>query len=184
MSSRGRATCASRSGCSTSGTWPATRTSRCGCAPRCSRTGAATPGTGCRELQKLVRVAARAVGELAHASVPDLKEAEGGLRDATALKALVATWLVDVPHVDLERAAALLDVRDLRARLAGRATDRVAPEMWRTSAAALGLDDARAAQVARARARPPDHPPVPAHLAPGRRRARPAGPPPPRGARR
>ena len=43
------------------------------------------------------------VGELAHLSVPDLKEAEGGLRDATVLKALVATWLVDVPHVDLER---------------------------------------------------------------------------------
>ena len=36
-------------------------------------------------------------GELAHASVPDLKESVGGLRDATVLKALVATWLVDVP---------------------------------------------------------------------------------------
>ena len=57
------------------------------------------------------------MGELAHASVPDLKEAEGGLRDATVLKALVATWLVDVPHVELERSRlALLDVRDLRPR--------------------------------------------------------------------
>ena len=70
------------------------------------------------------------MGELAHASVPDLKEAEGGLRDATVLKALVATWLVDVPHVDLERCRlALLDVRDALHDVAGRATDRVAPEM-------------------------------------------------------
>ncbi len=33
-----------------------------------------------------------------HASVPDLKESQGGLRDATVLRALVATWLVDVPQ--------------------------------------------------------------------------------------
>jgi [protein-PII] uridylyltransferase len=45
--------------------------------------------------------------------VPDLKESVGGLRDATVLKALVATWLVDVSHADLERSRLhLLDVRD------------------------------------------------------------------------
>ena len=117
------------------------------------------------------------MGELAHASVPDLKEAEGGLRDATVLKALVATWLVDVPHVELERSRlALLDVRDLVHDIAGRATDRIAPEMWRElGRAARARRTPRAAQVARARARPPDHPPVPAHLAPRRRRAGPAG---------
>ena len=79
--------------------------------------------------------------------MPDLKESEGGLRDATVLKALVATWLVDVPHVDLERCRlALLDVRDVLHDVAGRATDRVAP-------GALG----RARRAARAgrRARPP-----------------------------
>ncbi len=87
------------------------------------------------------------VGELAHLSVPDLKEAEGGLRDATMLRALVATWLVDVPHTDLERSRqALLDVRDVVHELAGRATDRVAPELWADLAARLGLDDDRAAQ--------------------------------------
>ena len=70
-------------------------------------------------------------GELAHASVPDLKESVGGLRDATMLKALVASWLVDVPHGDLERCRmALLDVRDALHEVAGRATDRVAPEYW------------------------------------------------------
>lgn len=98
-------------------------------------------------LRELVRKRHDAVGELAHLSVPDLKEAEGGLRDATVLTALVATWLVDVPHVDLERSrVALLDVRDALHDVAGRATDRVAPELWDDLAEALGLRDDGAAQ--------------------------------------
>ena len=100
------------------------------------------------ELHALVRQRHELMGELAHVSVPDLKEAEGGVRDATMLKALVATWLVDVPHADLERSRmALLDVRDLVQELAGRATDRIAPELWSELGHRLGLRDARAAQV-------------------------------------
>ena len=99
------------------------------------------------ELRRIVTSRHQLIGELAHLSVPDLKEAEGGLRDATMLRALVATWLVDVPHSDLERSRlALLDVRDVVHGLAGRATDRVAPELWADLAARLGLDDERAAQ--------------------------------------
>ena len=98
-------------------------------------------------LHELVRKRHDVVGELAHASVPDLKEAEGGLRDATVLLALVATWLVDVPHVDLERSRrSLLDVRDALHEVAGRATDRVAPETWELLAPRLGLEDEAAAQ--------------------------------------
>ena len=98
-------------------------------------------------LREMVRSRHDLVGELAHLSVPDLKEAEGGLRDATVLKALVATWLVDVPHADLERTRrALLDVRDVVQQLAGRPTDRVGPEAWDGLAAGLGLEDALAAQ--------------------------------------
>ncbi|NPC95563.1 [protein-PII] uridylyltransferase [Nocardioides sp. zg-DK7169] len=100
------------------------------------------------ELQRLVRDRQRRVGELAHLSVPEVKEAGGGLRDAGVLKALSATWLVDVPHVELEQSRrALLDVRDLVQTLAGRASDRIAPEMWTDMAEGLGLGDARAAQV-------------------------------------
>ena len=100
------------------------------------------------ELHKLVRSRHDLMGELAHESVPDLKEAEGGIRDATVLKSLVATWLVDVPHVELERSRmALLDVRDLLHDIAGRATDRVAPELWSELGHRLGASDARAAQV-------------------------------------
>lgn len=98
-------------------------------------------------LQDLVRSRHERAGELAHLSVPDLKEAAGGLRDATVLKALVATWLVDVPHVALEQSRqTLLDVRDHVHLIAGRATDRVTPEMWSELAERLGLDDARDAQ--------------------------------------
>ncbi len=109
--------------------------------------------------------------------MPDLKEAEGGLRDATVLKALVATWLVDVPHVDLERSRlALLDVRDVLHDIAGRPTDRIAPEsVERRWPRGLGLADERAAQIHVRELGPPDHPPLAADLAPGRRRAGPAG---------
>lgn len=99
-------------------------------------------------LHTLVRSRHELIGELAHLSVPDLKEAGGGLRDATVLKALVASWLVDVPHVDLERSRlALLDVRDVLHGTVGRATDRVAPEVWADLATGLGLPDETAAQV-------------------------------------
>ena len=63
------------------------------------------------------------------------------------LKALVATWLVDVSHADLEpRRLQLLDLRDALHDLAGRATDRIAPELWPDLAERLGLPDAEAAQ--------------------------------------
>ncbi len=99
------------------------------------------------ELRRMVDSRHELMGELAHVSVPDLKEAEGGLRDATVLKALVATWLVDVPHVDLERSRlALLDARDVLHDVSGRATDRVGPDTWAELAPGLGLADAVAVQ--------------------------------------
>ncbi len=103
--------------------------------------------TRLREMREMTSTRARRAGELAHASVPDLKESEGGLRDAGVLKALVASWLVDVPHQDLERCRmALLDVRDALHAVAGRATDRVVPEYWDEIAAVLRLPDGNAAQ--------------------------------------
>jgi [protein-PII] uridylyltransferase len=99
------------------------------------------------DLRALVDQRGRLLGELAHASVPDVKESTGGLRDASVLKALVATWLVDVPHTELERArVALLDVRDHLHATSGRGSDRIAPEVWPDLAEALGLADAEAAQ--------------------------------------
>ena len=99
------------------------------------------------ELATMVRRRHESVGELAHLSVPDLKEAAGGLRDTCVLKALVATWLVDVPHAELERERqSLLDVRDLLHGLTRRAGDRIGPDVWPDLAAAAGLEDAETAQ--------------------------------------
>jgi [protein-PII] uridylyltransferase len=100
------------------------------------------------ELHALVRARHDLMGELAHRSVPDLKESEGGLRDTTVLRAVAATWLVDVPHAELEPSRqALLDVRDLVQGVAGRANDRIPPEAWSELATGLDLPDARSAQV-------------------------------------
>jgi [protein-PII] uridylyltransferase len=98
-------------------------------------------------LRELVDRRAERLGELAHAAVPDLKESLGGLRDATVMRALVATWLVDVPHADLERCRGrLLDVRDELHAVNGRGSDRVAPDAWPDLAARIGMPDAESAQ--------------------------------------
>ena len=99
------------------------------------------------KVRELVTRRSERYGELAHASVPDLKESVGGLRDATVLKALVATWLVDVSHTDLETARVqLLDVRDVLQGIVGRASDRVPPDAWGDLAAGLVLPDPESAQ--------------------------------------
>lgn len=87
-------------------------------------------------------------GELAHLAVPDLKDAAGGLRDVTVLRALAASWLVDLPHPELNAVrVGLLDVRDALQVLVGRASHRVEPEHWDGLACRLGLADGAAAQA-------------------------------------
>ena len=99
------------------------------------------------DLEALTRKRHAVTGELAHAAVPDIKEAEGGLRDAGVLKAIEASWLVDASTPALETARVmLLDVRDEVQELAGRPSDRIAPEMWGPLAERLDLPDAEAAQ--------------------------------------
>ncbi|CAM5718881.1 Bifunctional uridylyltransferase/uridylyl-removing enzyme [Streptomyces violaceorubidus] len=76
---------------------------------------------------------------------PDLKEARGGLRDATALRAVAASWLADAPREGLADARRrLLDVRDALHLVTGRATDRLALQEQDQVAAELGLLDADA----------------------------------------
>jgi [protein-PII] uridylyltransferase len=91
------------------------------------------------ELASLSRDRWRLVGDLAHLVVPDLKEAKGGLRDVTTLRALVACWLVDVPHAELDRLrATLLDVRDALHLVSNRPSDRLRPEYLDEVAVILG----------------------------------------------
>jgi [protein-PII] uridylyltransferase len=85
------------------------------------------------------------VGDLGHATTPDLKEAHGGLRDAVTLRGLLATWLVDVPAAELARLhEALLEIRDALQATTGRATDRLVADYSPEVATRLGLRDAEA----------------------------------------
>ncbi|MFD7135346.1 [protein-PII] uridylyltransferase [Streptomyces sp. NPDC059894] len=95
------------------------------------------------ELQELCADRAERQGELQYLLEPDLKEARGGLRDATALRAVAASWLADAPREGLDDARRrLLDVRDALHLATGRATDRLALQEQDQVAAELGLLDA------------------------------------------
>ncbi|MCI3933342.1 [protein-PII] uridylyltransferase [Streptomyces sp. AN091965] len=95
------------------------------------------------ELRELCDERAERQGELSHLLEPDLKEARGGLRDTTALRAVAASWLADAPREGLDAARrTLLDVRDALHLTTGRATDRLALQEQDQVAAELGLLDA------------------------------------------
>ncbi|MGH3360597.1 MAG: HD domain-containing protein, partial [Nocardioidaceae bacterium] len=80
-------------------------------------------------------------GWLAHAATPDLKDSGGGLRDGVVMRALVSTWLIDVPRHETEPPRrALLDVRDALHTATGRRTDRLAREFLPDVAAAMELE--------------------------------------------
>ncbi|MGP3926231.1 [protein-PII] uridylyltransferase [Streptomyces sp. 8N616] len=97
------------------------------------------------ELNELCQERAERQGELQFLLEPDLKEARGGLRDVTALRAVAASWLADAPREGLEDARRrLLDARDALHLSTGRATDRLALQEQDQVAADLGLLDADA----------------------------------------
>ncbi|MEV2247787.1 [protein-PII] uridylyltransferase [Streptomyces sp. NPDC049970] len=96
-------------------------------------------------LDELCRERAERMGELQFLLEPDLKEARGGLRDATALRAVAASWVADAPREGLSEARrTLLDARDALHLTTGRATDRLALQEQDQVAGALGLLDADA----------------------------------------
>ena len=81
-------------------------------------------------------------GDLAQSLEPDLKEAHGGLRDMTILRALAAAWLADRPHGEVDQAhQVLLDVRDAVHVVTGRGRDRLTREEHDAVAALLGHAD-------------------------------------------
>lgn len=97
------------------------------------------------ELHDLCQERAERHGELQFLLEPDLKEARGGLRDATALRAVAASWLADAPRGGLEAARTrLLDTRDALHLATGRATDRLSLQEHTQVAESLGMLDADA----------------------------------------
>ncbi|MER8085014.1 [protein-PII] uridylyltransferase [Streptomyces sp. NPDC094048] len=96
-------------------------------------------------LDELCRERAERQGELQFLLEPDLKEARGGLRDVTALRAVAASWVADAPREGLAEARrVLLDARDALHLTTGRATDRLGLQDQDQAAAELGLLDADA----------------------------------------
>jgi [protein-PII] uridylyltransferase len=78
-------------------------------------------------------------GDAAYLLEPDLKEARGGFRDVTMLRALAASWLTDRPHVGIaEPYGRLLDVRDALHLAAGRTLDRLIASETQAVATRLG----------------------------------------------
>lgn len=97
------------------------------------------------QLHSLCRERAERAGELRFLLEPDLKEARGGLRDVTALRAVAASWLADAPREGLAEARRrLLDARDALHLVTGRATERLSLQEQAPVAAQLGLLDADA----------------------------------------
>jgi [protein-PII] uridylyltransferase len=94
-------------------------------------------------LRELVHERRQRHGDLATMLEPDLKEAYGGLREATVLRAIAASWVTDIPHTDWEPAVqVLLDARDGLQRTTGRASNLLLLQEQDAVAAALGMSDA------------------------------------------
>jgi [protein-PII] uridylyltransferase len=81
-------------------------------------------------------------GDAAYLLEPDLKEARGGFRDMTMLRALAASWLTDRPHLGVsEPYERLLDVRDALHISSGRSLDRLLAGEVAAVAERLGASD-------------------------------------------
>jgi [protein-PII] uridylyltransferase len=82
-------------------------------------------------------------GDAAYLLEPDLKEARGGFRDVSMLRALAASWLTDRPHVGIrEPYERLLDVRDALHLASGRTLDRLISTEIEAVATRLGYTQA------------------------------------------
>lgn len=93
------------------------------------------------ELEESVRGRHARYGDVDQTLDPDLKEAEGGLRDMTVLRALAASWLADFAHDRADAAHhVLLDTRDALQLATGRARNKLVLEEHDAVADQLGVD--------------------------------------------
>lgn len=93
-------------------------------------------------LRELVLDRRRRLGDVSQLLEPDIKEAYGGLRDATILKGVAASWVTDVPHAALsDSLPVLLDVRDALHRVTGRTQDTLFLQDHDPVAIEMGMTD-------------------------------------------
>jgi [protein-PII] uridylyltransferase len=105
----------------------------------------ASAGTRLAELQALRAARTQRSGELAFLLEPDLKEARGGLRDASAIHAVAAAWVAPGPGPRVRAAREfILDARHALHEVTGRATDRLVLQEQDEVARVLELADADA----------------------------------------
>ncbi len=97
------------------------------------------------DMRMTVRARMARDGELAHLLEPDLKESYGGLRDATALRAIEASSVISTDHTSVPSATeVLLDVRDALHQVTGRHSDKLMLQEQGPVADLLGYADADA----------------------------------------
>ncbi|AKT52907.1 protein-PII uridylyltransferase [Arsenicicoccus sp. oral taxon 190] len=97
------------------------------------------------ELVESVHARHERFGDLAQSLDPDLKEARGGLRDLTVLRALAMAWLAEGPRGRVVTAyESLLDVRDALHVVTGRGRTRLTLPDQDAVAALLGESDSDA----------------------------------------
>lgn len=97
------------------------------------------------ELRSMVEQRRDVFGDVATLLEPNLKESYGGLREATILRAIAASWITDMPHSGWEaQLANLLDVRDALHVVTQRAEDRLLQQEQEDVARALEIGSADA----------------------------------------
>jgi [protein-PII] uridylyltransferase len=97
------------------------------------------------ELQKSLLERHQRAGELAYLLEPDLKEARGGLRDITALRALNKSGAIAIPMERISVAESLLsNVREALHIVSGRDKDKLLFQEQDKVAVHLGFADADA----------------------------------------
>jgi [protein-PII] uridylyltransferase len=96
------------------------------------------------ELQEIARSRWRIAGEAAFLLEPNLKDSQGGLRDALLLRALAVAQLVDFPVAARDAHGVLLDVRAEVHRRTGRDEDVLRRQEQAAVADRLGLPHADA----------------------------------------
>lgn len=98
-----------------------------------------------RDLHTMVEDRRARMGDVASLIEPDLKAAYGGLRDASVLRAVAASWVTDTPHDRWPAAVeTLLDVRDALHLVTSRRSDVLRQQEQGPVAELLGLADADA----------------------------------------
>jgi [protein-PII] uridylyltransferase len=103
----------------------------------------AAAGTRLAELQALHVQRTQRSGELAFLLEPDLKEARGGLRDASAIHAVAAAWVAPGPGPRVRAGREfILDARHALHEVTGRPTDRLVLQEQDEVARVLDLADA------------------------------------------